>query len=107
MAKKGGDINSKAYKDALAHADSLLKKQKSIEKSTQTLNAAWDGISSTIFGISGAAWFKEVPKTTEEIEKQMQTLGEMRTSLNQMGDELQKSIGGGLKKHLEKMEKNY
>ena len=98
MATKSGDINPDAYKKALAAADNLLKKQASLNKSTETLNAAWAGISSSIFGISGADWFTEVPKTTEEIQKQMQMVDKMNIQIKSLGSELNETLKGAITK---------
>ena len=51
---------SKAYKEAVEASEKLLNIQEGLVESTKRQKMLWDGISSEIFGISGAAFFKEV-----------------------------------------------
>ncbi len=88
------DAKSKAemYNDAIKKVDTLLKKQKELNKSTESLKTAWGSISSEIFGIGSAEWFKEIPKTTEEIARQQELIFDIKNQLKFIGNELNQSV---------------
>lgn len=89
MADKGNFDPEKA-KEALKAAESMLKTQKALLEQSEALNDIWDKVSQNIFGISGADWFSEVPKTTEEIMQQQKMLDKMQSSLKAGADQLNK-----------------
>ena len=63
------DDKSKQYKDAMKQLDALVKKQEALNKSTEALKTSWGAISSEIFKLDGAAWFKKVPLAAEDVKK--------------------------------------
>ena len=89
MATTGEDYNK-----AIKNIDELYKKQKAVNKSILDMQSAWNGISSAIFGISGADWFDKVPKTTEDLLNQSKQLTEMQSNLKAVGNTLNESVSG-------------
>lgn len=47
--------------------DNLIKKQESLNKSTDSLKDSWKAVSSQVFQLDGANWFKKVPMAADEI----------------------------------------
>ena len=57
------------YKKALENVESMLKKQEALNKSADKLKNSWNAIASQVFQLDGAAFFKQVPLSVEEIKK--------------------------------------
>jgi len=83
-----GTVDVEKMKKALALVDQYYKSAKKISEQTQMQKDAWNGISSSIFGISGADWFEKVPKTTEELAKQRAEIREIDAQLKAAGKTL-------------------
>jgi len=76
-----------AYKDAMKNLDALLEKQKALKKSTDGLKESWGSISSEIFKIDGASFFKEVKKTPAELIKIAEEIKDIKDKVSTLGDE--------------------
>lgn len=91
------DNNSKAYQEALRQLDNMVKKQEALKKSTESLNNSWQAISSEIFKLDGAEFFKKVEKSPEQIQalgKEIEDLtSEYKMLGNTFADMLDKSEG--------------
>lgn len=61
--------NSKQYKEAMKQLEALVKKQEALRKSTESLKDSWDAVSSQVFKLSGAEWFKKVPLAVEDVKR--------------------------------------
>ena len=61
--------NSDQYKKALDELNKLIKKQEVLNKTTDNLKDSWSLISSQIFALKGADFFKEIPLSVNEIKK--------------------------------------
>jgi len=83
---------SKAYKEAVEASEKLLNIQEGLVESTKRQKMLWDGISSEIFGISGAAFFKEVDKSTEKIKEQQEELKKAGINLDLITKQFQNNI---------------
>jgi len=81
----GKEDQSENYKNALAAAEKLVKAQDKINKNAETSKAIWGDISSSIFGVSSADFFKEIPKTTEELKISADQAREIRKNLKEAG----------------------
>ena len=96
MAEKGGEINEESYKEALKAMNALVSKQKVLEKSSNVIKSAWDGISSNIFGVDGSKFYEKVNKSTDDIIKQAEAYQSASSSLKVMGTSINdafKNIG--------------
>jgi len=97
---------SKAAKEALKNVENMIKANEALNKSTKQIADSWSAVASEIFKMDGAAFFKNVEKSQEELEamgKEVQTLKEKYTLLgNEFEDMINKSIGGigGLQEQL-------
>ena len=90
------NLTPEQYKQAIKNVDALYKKQKNLNEFTEKMKSTWGAISSTIFGISGAEWFTEVPKTTKDIAKQAEVLTEMKGSLSDIGKKLNQEVSNAI-----------
>ena len=72
---------SENYKVALANVEAMLKKQEALNKSADKLKNSWNAISSQIFGLDGASFFKQVPLSVEDIK-------ELNNSLQKVNEEV-------------------
>ena len=100
-----GSVDMKKMKEALALADKYFQSTKKTSDQMNMQQEAWNGISSSIFGISGADWFKKVPKTTEELAKQAAQIKEIDAQLKVAGDSLDnkfKNAFSGIQKSAKK-----
>lgn len=86
------DNSSDAYKKALKQIEDMINKQKALKKSTDSLKDAWSSVSSEIFKIDGAEFFKEVKKSPAEVEK----IAKEVAGLNSQFDILGESVGKAL-----------
>ena len=80
-------------KEALKAVEDFVKKTEQGKKNTEAMNEAFSTMATQLFGISNAAFFKEVPKTTQELEAQKKKVSEIRNEL----DKSFKDIGASLK----------
>lgn len=90
------NVDIKAMKQALAVVDQLYAKNK---KNSEMLNAqkeAWNGISTTIFGIAGSEWFDKIPKTTEELAKSYEEIKQIDGQIKTAGDSLNNAFKANL-----------
>jgi hypothetical protein len=83
---------SDAYKRALENVEALLKKQKALNQSADKLKESWNAIASQVFGLDGAAFFKQVPLTTEEIKNLNQQLKEVNQQVEALGKEFANAL---------------
>lgn len=93
---KFGEVNVENMKKALAVVNAYSKETKKINSIMQAQNEAWNGISSAVFGISGADWFDKVPKTTEELAKQHSKIKEIDAQLQIAGKSLNDAFSASL-----------
>jgi hypothetical protein len=109
------DNNSKEWQESAKYAKQMAESVKNSKKSAEALKDIFGGISQEIFGISGAAWFKEVPKTTQELREQNKELAKMskaaeaqaqkvgaafKNTFGDVSDALEKSLSIDLEKEL-------
>lgn len=78
---------SENYKKALENVESMLKKQEALNKSADKLKNSWNAISSQIFGLDGAAFFKQIPLSVDEIKKLNDTLKDVNDQIRVLGEE--------------------
>jgi len=76
-----------AYKKALENVESMLKKQEALNKSVDKLKNSWNAIASEVFKLDGAAFFKQVPLTTEEIKNLNSKIREINEEVKKLGKE--------------------
>ncbi len=72
------------YKNALKATEQIIANQKAIKDGAENIKGVWNQISSTLFGLSSADYFEEVPKTTEEIIKQQEALADMNENVKKL-----------------------
>lgn len=96
MAKKnpaqGGGFDEEAAKRALEAAQQQIQTIKNLNTAAERYKVIWDGISSSIFKIGGAAWFKTVAKTNAELVKEKEIIDQIRGKMSQVRDEIVKGI---------------
>ncbi len=80
------------YKKALKNVENLIKKQEQAKKSVDSLKESWSAISSELFKIDGAAFFKEVPKSRKELEQIGKNITKMQDEFEKLGESASKSI---------------
>jgi hypothetical protein len=93
MADNGDKERAKASKDALNSVEAFIKKSKEANQTVQEMNSAFGNIATQLFGISGAAFFKEIPKTAAELKKANDEVVKFKRQL----DEAFKGLGKDLK----------
>lgn len=86
------DNSSDAYKKALKQIEDMINKQKALKKSTDSLKDAWSSVSSEIFKIDGAEFFKEVKKSPAEVEKIAKEVAGLQGQFNILGDSVGKAL---------------
>jgi len=84
--------NKKQYEEAMKNLDSLLKKQKALNQSLEGMKTSWNAISTEVFKMGGAEWFKKVPKSAEDIQKSVDKIADMRKGLEDVGNEFDKAL---------------
>lgn len=72
------------YKNALKATEQIIANQKAIKEGAEGVKEVWNQISSTLFGLSSADYFEEVPKTTGEIIKQQEALADMNENVKKL-----------------------
>jgi antitoxin component HigA of HigAB toxin-antitoxin module len=75
------------YKKALENVESLLKQQEALNKSADKLKTSWGAISSQIFALDGAAFFKQIPLSVEDIKKLNNKLEDVNKQVKVLGEE--------------------
>ena len=85
-------LNKKAYEDALKSAEKLTKEYEKGLKNVKSTQEAFEKMSTQLFGISGAAFFKEVPKTIEELRKGKKEASELKDKLRNLGAEVAENV---------------
>ena len=78
---------SENYKVALANVEAMLKKQEALNKSADKLKNSWNAISSQIFGLDGASFFKQVPLSVEDIKELNNSLQKVNEEVKKLGEE--------------------
>lgn len=91
-----GSVDIEKMKKALAAVDKIYESNKKSSDLIKMQQEAWNGISSTIFGISGSDWFKKVPKTTEELANQSAQIKEIDAQLKAAGETLNSKFRNAL-----------
>jgi hypothetical protein len=82
------------YKKALENVESMLKKQEALNKSTDKLKNSWNAIASEVFKLDGAAFFKQVPLSVEDIKELNNKLRDVNEEVRKLG----KDFGDALDK---------
>jgi hypothetical protein len=75
------------YKKALENVESMLKKQEALNKSTDKLKNSWNAIASQVFQLDGAAFFKQVPLSVEDIKELNSKLRDINEEVRKLGEE--------------------
>jgi hypothetical protein len=96
--------NKKQYEEAMKNLDSLLKKQKALNQSLEGMKTSWNAISTEVFKMGGAEWFKKVPKSAEDIQKSVDKISDMRKGLEDVGNEFDKALNQD--KNLQSLQSN-
>jgi hypothetical protein len=88
------------YKKALENVESMLKKQQALNKSADKLRDSWNAISSQIFGLDGAAFFKQIPLSVEDIKRLNDKIKDVNDQVRVLGEEFGKALDddGNLKR---------
>jgi hypothetical protein len=88
------------YKKALENVESMLKKQEALNKSADKLRDSWNAISSQIFGLDGAAFFKQIPLSVEDIKRLNDKIKDVNDQVRVLGEEFGKALDddGNLKR---------
>lgn len=84
--------NNKAYQEALKQLESMLSKQKTLKKSADDLNNSWNSISSEIFKMDGAQFFKNVEKSPEQLKKMGDEVRKLEDTFKSLGDEFSEAL---------------
>lgn len=87
MANQGEE-----YQRALKATEQIIANQKTIKEGAEDVRNVWNQVSSTLFGLSSADFFEEVPKTTEEIIKQQKELQSMAKEVDLIGERFTKAF---------------
>ena len=80
------------YKVALERVEAMLKKQEALNKSADKLKNSWNAISSQIFGLDGAAFFKQIPLSVEEIKNLNTKLKDVNEQIRVLGEEFGEAL---------------
>lgn len=83
---------SENYKVALANVEAMLKKQEALNKSTEKLKTSWNAIASEVFKLDGAAFFKQVPLSVEDIKELNDELLEINQQVRKLGEEFGEAL---------------
>ena len=78
---------SENYKVALANVEAMLKKQEALNKSADKLKNSWNAIASQVFQLDGAAFFKQVPLSVEDIKELNSKLRDVNEEVKKLGEE--------------------
>ena len=69
-------------KEALKAVEDFVKKTEQGKQNVESMHSAFGNIATQMLGISGAAFFKEVPKTTKELETQRKKISEIKNEFD-------------------------
>ena len=86
------DDSEEAYKAALKRVEELLKKQQALNKSTERLKESWEVISSQIFKLDGAAFFKQIPLSQENIKRLNEEIKTTNDQIKALGKEFGEAL---------------
>lgn len=75
------------YKKALENVESLLKQQEALNKSADKLKTSWGAIATEVFKLDGAAFFKQVPLSVEDIKELNSKLEDVNKQVRVLGEE--------------------
>jgi hypothetical protein len=78
---------SENYKKALENVEAMLKKQEALNKSADKLKNSWNAIASQVFQLDGAAFFKQVPLSVEDIKELNSKLRDVNEEVKKLGEE--------------------
>ena len=84
--------NSKQYEAAMKSLNALIKKQEALKKATESVKDSWDAISTEVFKLGGAEWFKKVPKSKEELEKIRNEIKSIQDETNVLGEKFAEAL---------------
>lgn len=87
------DDNAKKAKDAAKAVEDFINKTEQGKKNVDKMHETFSKISTELFGIAGSAFFKEIPKTTKELQEQRKAVSEIK---NELGKSFE-NIGDSLK----------
>jgi len=94
------DNTSKQYLETIKRLKDIVDKQKSVQQSTEAIKESWKAISSELFKIDGADFFKQVPKSTEELKQMSETVSELQEKFNEAGKGFSEMISPEVKQEL-------
>lgn len=77
--------NKKQYEEAMKNLDRLVKKQEALNKSLDTMKETWSAVSSEVFKMDGANWFKKIPLAAEDVDRLNQTISKLEEELSVLG----------------------
>lgn len=75
------------YKAALENVENLLKRQKALNQATDKLKTSWNAIATEVFKLDGAAFFKQVPLSVEDIKRLNSELEAVNLEIKKLGEE--------------------
>lgn len=84
--------NSKQYEAAMKSLNALIKKQEALKRATDSVKDSWNAISTEVFKMSGAEWFKKVPKSKEELEKIRKEIKSIQDETNVLGEKFAEAL---------------
>jgi len=80
------------YKKALEAVEAMLKKQKALNQSADKLKESWNAIASEVFKLDGAAFFKQIPLSADEIRKLNGELKKVDEQIKVLGENFGKAL---------------
>jgi predicted RNA-binding protein Jag len=80
------------YKKALENVESLLKQQEALNKSADKLKTSWGAIATEVFKLDGAAFFKQIPLSAEDIKGLNDKLKEVNEQVKVLGKEFGEAL---------------
>jgi len=91
------DDKDRISKESLKAVEDFVKQTEKGKQNAQAINDVFGNIATQLFGISGAAFFKQVPKTVEELEAGRKKVSAIKNEL----DKSFKDVGASLGKQFE------
>ncbi len=98
--------DDKAYKAALDSLNNLIDKQKALKKSTEDIKDSWNSVSTQLFGISGSEFFKQVPRTKQELKELNDEVAKMEEGFNSAAKEFSEIINSKSGAKIQELAKN-
>jgi hypothetical protein len=80
------------YKKALENVEAMLKKQQALNKSADKLKSSWNAIASEVFKLDGAAFFKQIPLSVEDIKRLNDEIEEVNVEIRKLGEEFGEAL---------------